>query len=130
MPEEKFDNPLDIFNKFKKEYEKVLDEINVKKLKYVPYEIFRQAMEWNTENMKHLYDLMHQLATEQAFRIEFSIGEISFVFTGRHQDSDKIIESAERMVASITKKLLDKERTELISKSTKRNTDDKEKIYS
>jgi len=128
-PNEIAQKASDFHNVFTEKLNDMIKDLNNKQPIFVPYDIFKQAMEWNTENMKVLYDVMHEIASEKTFKVDFTIGEFSFSFSGRYEDSKKIIDSAEKMSCKLANKLLKAERIGMLSKDVKRTTDDSKRLY-
>lgn len=108
----------------------MLKDVENKRPLYVTYDIFKQAMELSTENMKTIYNVLHEIASEKTFSIDFSVGEFNFSISGRHEDADKIIETSEKMANRLSNKLLNCERLGLLNKETKRDNDEHRKSYS
>jgi hypothetical protein len=105
---------------------KLTGELNKNPPIFVPYEIFRQAMDIQTENLKQLYSMLHELNMEKNFTVEIDMGGIKFVVCGDSQNSQNVVKAADLMVDKFTKKFFTKaELTKLTKEMQKRETDAK-----
>lgn len=83
----------------------------------VPYEIFKQAMDWNTENMREIYSILHELTMTKLFQLEYKVGDIVLSVQCDKGDIDAAVEAVERMSSKMSKKIFDKERLSMLVKA-------------
>jgi hypothetical protein len=83
---------------------------------YVPYEIFKMAMDLNTENLKEIYSMMHQINMERPYSIEMKAGDFGFSVTGSREDADKIAATSRELTEIILKKVFSKDAMKLLMK--------------
>ena len=84
----------------------------------VPYEIFKQAMDWNTENMRELYAILHELAMTKMFVLEYRVGDVVLSVRCDNGDIEPAVTAIEKMSEKLSKKIFDKERLALLVKSS------------
>lgn len=131
MPEEKEEKTVDDFyNTFLAESKKFALDMNKRDMIFVPYDIYKQNLELMTENLRELYEILHDITMEKMFTIDFKIGDLSYTLSGRHEDSDKIIEASEKLAEKILVKILDEKKLENIKNEIRRSKDDSQRSYS
>jgi len=108
-------NPFDGFLNRMKEYGESLKK-NPAKEPYVSFELFKQSMELNTENLRQLYSMIHDLNMQKSYSIEIDMGGIKMAITGEQKNSDNVIKAAEKLIDKLTKKFYTRAEIEKLSK--------------
>jgi len=104
-------------------------ELNKTPMVFVPYDIFKQAMELNTENLKQLYSMLHEINMEKNFFIDIDMGGIKFQVSGTQANSDNVVKAADKMVEKFSKKFFNKTELKKMVLDTKRKDADVKKGY-
>lgn len=126
---------MNIFNKDKKPEQAVQDaeafvkQLNEKAPLFVPYDIFKQAMEWNGENLKEIYSMIHTMNMEKPFSIEMNAGDFGFVVSGTREEADKITQSAKELSDMILQKVFSKNAMKMLVKKGDASCNDPGKSY-
>jgi hypothetical protein len=96
--------------------EEYLKKLNEKTPLFVPYEVFKQAMEVNGENLKEIYSMMHTINMERPYCVEMNAGDFGFSVSGPKEDMEKISKVAQEMTDAILKKVFSKDAMKLLVK--------------
>lgn len=121
---------LSFYEKFMSKAKKQDEDLKNSKAEYVSMEVFKSAMELNTENMRQLYEMLHDINMEKVFSMEMDLGGIKFILAGSDANSDMVIKAAEKMIELLTSKFFTKHELKKFLDDTKRKEIDGQKIYS
>lgn len=122
-------NPETMVTELQNKMDNFINELETKKPTYVSYEMFKQALELNTENLRQLYSMLHDLIMEKTFVVDVDMGGIKFIVSGNNDNTDNVIEAANKMVDKLTKKFYTKGELDRMVKNQKRNDSDVKKGY-
>lgn len=90
---------------------------------FVSQEVFRQTMDFFSENLRDLFSLIRDYAMERPFELEYKFGDISISSRCDHNDVSMSVTTVEKMVTQLSKKVFDKERLMLLKQSSGGKTD-------
>jgi CRISPR/Cas system CSM-associated protein Csm2 small subunit len=122
------ENSFDGFLNRMKEYGKYLKGTPAE-TQFVSFELFKQTMELNTENLRQLYSMIHDINMQKAYTIELDMGGIKFAISGEHKNSDNVVKAAEKLIDKLTKKFYTKEELQKMSKQLSEGKTSVEKGY-
>lgn len=122
-------NPETTFSDLRNKMSEFLTEMESKKTTFVSYEVFKQALEINTENLRELYSMLHEMIMEKNFVIDVDMGGIKFVVSGSNENMENVINAADKMVDKLTKKFYTKSELNKMMKNAKRSDSDVKKGY-
>lgn len=128
---------MEIFKKKTPEELSEKSEAFIKKLNetaplFVPYEVFKQAMEINGENMKEIYSMMHSINMEKMYTIEMNAGDFGFIISGPSCESEMIVKTAKDLTDSILGKVFSKNAMKMLVKKPvekQERPDERDKNY-
>lgn len=116
------------FIKRMQEYSKTLQQVSPT-TQAVSFELFKQSMELNTENLRQLYSMIHDINMTKIYTIELDMGGIKLAITGDQKNSDDVIKSAERLIDKLAEKFYTKEELQKLSKQFSEVKSNVEKGY-
>lgn len=119
----------DILKDFEKRVGEFSKDLNKIPMVFVPYDIFKQYTELNTENLKQLYSMLHEINMEKNFFIDIDMGGIKFQVSGAQANSENVVKAADKMVEKFTKKFFNKADLKKLITDTNRKDADVKKGY-
>ena len=98
-------------------------------LTFVPYDVFRQFVDINTENLRQLYAMLHELNMQKNFSIEMDMGGLKFAVSGNHNKSKDVMKAADLMVDHLSKKFYTRSELKRMAAEIRRTDNDVKKGY-